>query len=179
MRITRQRSQVWASTIPGRFPDQLEKQDNNHRLYFTTTRDFKTFAPTKLFLDPGFSAIDAFILNDEYRHVLLFKDNSRSNLNLRASFSKSSTGPWEYISRPFTPKFTEGPCALKVGGDWLVYFDAYREKSYGAVRTRDFNTFTDVTRAVTFPPGHKHGTAFRVSAEILKGLLKNFAITNL
>ena len=31
---------TWASTIPGRFPDKLEKHDNNHRLYYTTTRDF-------------------------------------------------------------------------------------------------------------------------------------------
>ena len=29
---------TWASTIPGRFPDNLEKHDNNHRLYYTTTR---------------------------------------------------------------------------------------------------------------------------------------------
>ena len=52
---------VWASTIPGRFPDFQEPHDNNHRLYFTTTRDFKTFAPAKLFYDPGFSVIDGFI----------------------------------------------------------------------------------------------------------------------
>ncbi|NOS72337.1 MAG: arabinosidase, partial [Verrucomicrobia bacterium] len=54
---------TWASTIPGRFPDYLEPSTNNHRMYFTTTRDFKTFAPTKLFLDPDFSVIDCQILN--------------------------------------------------------------------------------------------------------------------
>lgn len=162
---------VWASTIPGRFPDYAEKHDNNHRLYFTTSRDFKTFSPAKLFLDPGFSAIDAFILKDKYRHVLVLKDNSRPNLNLKVSFAKSPLGPWEYISAPFTQKFTEGPCALKVGGDWLIYFDAYREKIYGAVKTRDFNTFTDVTKQVSFPTEHKHGTAFRVEPKILEKML--------
>jgi hypothetical protein len=162
---------VWASTIPGRFPDFQEKHDNNHRLYFTTTHDFKTFAPTKLFLDPGFSVIDAFILEDKDRYVLICKDNSRPNLNLRVSFSKAATGPWENISAPFTQKFTEGPCALKVGDDWLVYFDAYREKIYGAVKTRDFNRFTDVTKQVSFPPEHKHGTALRVPRAILEKLL--------
>ena len=162
---------VWASTIPGRFPDFQEKHENNHRLYFTTTRDFEHFAPARLFLDPGFSAIDAFVLKDRYRHVLVFKDNSRAGLNLRVSFAKSPLGPWEYISGPFTQKFTEGPCALKIGGDWLIYFDAYREKIYGAVKTRDFNTFTDVTQQVSFPPEHKHGTAFRVPGDILDGLL--------
>ena len=164
---------VWASTIPGRFPDLLEKHDNNHRLYFTTTRDFKQFAPAKLFFDPGFSVIDAFILQDGDRYVLVCKDNSRPNLNLRVAFSRSPLDPWENVSEPFTQKFTEGPCALPVGGDWLIYFDAYREKIYGAVKTRDFKTFTDVTKDVSFPAGHKHGTAIRVPHEILDGLLKN------
>ena len=162
---------VWASTIPGRFPDQLEKHDNNHRLYFTTTRDFKNFTPTKLFLDPGFSVIDPFILKDGGRYVLVCKDNSRTNLNLRVAFGATPLGPWKNVSEPFTQKFTEGPAALKVGDDWLVYFDAYRQKIYGGMKTRDFKTFTDVTQEVSFPLGHKHGTAIKVPREILDGLL--------
>jgi hypothetical protein len=162
---------TWASTIPGRFPDYQEKHDGNHRLYFTTTRDFKTFAPEKLFFDPGFSAIDPFILKDGERYVLVFKDNSRPNLDVRVAFGGSPLGPWHDVSPPLTEKFTEGPCALKIGDDWLIYFDAYREKIYGAVETRDFKTFTDVTKEVSFPEGHKHGTAIRVPREILEGLL--------
>jgi hypothetical protein len=167
---------VWASTIPGRFPDKLEKHDNNHRLYFTTTRDFTNFAPAKLFFDPGFSVIDPFLLKDGNRHVLVCKDNSRPNLNLRVAFANTPLGPWENVSAPFTQKFTEGPCALKIGDDWLIYFDAYREKIYGAVKTRDFKTFTNITSEVSFPEGHKHGTAIQVPREILDGLLKNHAV---
>ena len=162
---------VWASTIPGRFPDFQEKHDNNHRLYFTTTRDFVKFTPAKLFFDPGFSVIDGFILNDGKQFVLLNKDNSRPNLNLRVAFADLTLGPWRNESAPFTQKFTEGPCALKAGDDWLVYFDAYHEKIYGAMKTRDFKTFTDVTKEVSFPENHKHGTAFRVPRDILDGLL--------
>ncbi len=162
---------VWASTIPGRFPDKLEKHDNNHRLYFTTTRDFKSFTPAKLFLDPGFSVIDPFVLKDGGRYVLVCKDNSRTNLNLRVAFGTTPLGPWKNVAEPFTQKFTEGPAALKVGDDWLVYFDAYRQKIYGAMKTRDFKTFTDVTSEVSFPAGHKHGTPIKVPREILDGLL--------
>lgn len=162
---------TWASTIPGRFPDHLEKHDNNHRLYFTTTHDFKKFAPEKLFFDPGFSVIDPFILKDGNRYVLICKDNSRPELDLRVAFGQTPLGPWQDVSPPFTPKFTEGPCALKIGDDWLIYFDSYRKKIYGAVKTHDFKTFTDMTSQVAFPEGHKHGTALRVPREILDGLL--------
>jgi hypothetical protein len=31
-------------------------------MYYTTTRDFQTFTPTKLFLDPDFSVIDCQII---------------------------------------------------------------------------------------------------------------------
>jgi hypothetical protein len=163
---------VWASTIPGRYPDYQESHDNNHRLYYTTTRDFTNFAPAKLFFEPGFSVIDAYILKDGGRYVLVCKDNSRPNLNLRVAFATSPLGPWKNVSEPFTPKFTEGPCVLKIGDDWLIYFDAYRQKIYGAVKTRDFKTFTDVTGEISFPEGCRHGTAFQVPREILDGLLR-------
>ena len=71
----------WASTIPGRFPDHLEPHDNNQRMYYTTTRDFKEFAPTKLFFDPGFSVIDCAIVKDDRRYVLVLKENTRPQRN--------------------------------------------------------------------------------------------------
>lgn len=169
---------VWASTVPGRFPDNLEKHDNNHRLYFTTTRDFISFTPAKLFFDPSFSVIDGFVLKDDGRYVLVHKDNSRPMLNLRVAFANSPRGPWANVSEPFTQKFTEGPCALKIGDGWLIYFDAYRDKVYGAMKTRDFKTFTDVTKEVSFPENHKHGTAIKIPREILDGLLKSQAALN-
>lgn len=164
---------TWASTIPGRYPDNLEARTNNHRLYYTTTRDFKTFAPTKLFFEPGFSVIDPLILKDGARYVLVCKDNTRPVRALRVAFGDSPVGPWRDVSEPFTEKFTEGPCALKMGDDWLIYFDAYQKKIYGAVKTRDFRTFTNITEEVSFPAGHKHGTALRVPRPDLDRLLKN------
>ena len=162
---------VWASTIPGRFPDYLEARTNNHRLYYTTTTDFETFAPTKLFMDPDFSVIDGCIVKDANRFVLVHKDNSRPKLALRVAFGDSPLGPWSSVSETFTQKFTEGPTVLKLGEDWLIYFDAYRANIYGAVKTRDFRSFADVSAQMVFPEGHKHGTVVQVPRNILDGLL--------
>ncbi len=162
---------VWASTIPGRFPDLLEKHENNHRLYFTITTNFVDFSPTQLFLDPGFSVIDAFLLKAKTSYVLLCKDNSRPVLSLRVAFGDSATGPWRGMSEPFAPKFNEGPCAIQIGDEWFVFCDSYRKKSYGAFKTRDFKTFTDASAEVSFPEEHKHGTVFTVSDAVMRGLL--------
>jgi len=169
---------MWASTIPGRYPDGLEKHDNNHRLFYTRTRDFQTFAPEREFFDGGFSVIDPFLLKDGGRYVLVCKDNTRPNLDLRVAFGSSPTGPWTGVSAPFTAKFSEGPCALKIGDDWLIYFDAYRLKRFGAVKTRDFKTFTDISSEVAFPTGHKHGTAIMITQPLLDGLLSSINLTN-
>ena len=161
----------WASTIPGRFPDHLEPHDNNQRMYFTTTQDFKTFAPTKLFFDPGFSVIDCTIVKNGERYVLVLKDNTRPMRNLRVAFGKSPLGPWRDVSEPFSKSFTEGPTALKLGDKWLIYFDAYRAETYDAVETADFKEFVDVSDKVSFPPGHKHGTVVRIERQQLDRLL--------
>jgi alpha-L-fucosidase len=162
----------WASTIPGRFPDHDEPHDNNQRMYYTTTRDFKTFTPAKLFLDPDFSVIDCVIVRNGERYVLVLKENTRPMRALRVAFGDSPLGPWRDISEPFTDNFTEGPTVLKIGDDWLIYYDAYRAGTYGAAKTRDFKSFADVSDQVTFPKGHKHGTALQVPRKDLDYLLK-------
>jgi hypothetical protein len=162
----------WASTIPGRFADDLEPHDNNQRLYYTTTNDFETFEPTKLFFDPGFSVIDGTIAQNGKTYVLVLKDNSRPKMDLRVAFAESAVGPWHDVSQPFTKQFTEGPSVLRLGEDFLIYFDAYRKGAYGAVKTQDFKSFADITPQVSFPAGHKHGTVLRIPTTVLAPLLE-------
>ena len=166
---------VWASTVPYKFPKGIEDEFNNHRLYYVTTEDFKTFYETKLFYDPGYSSIDATLVNrGENDYVLVFKDNTRPERNIKVAFSKAALGPFVNQSKPFSAQFTEGPSVLKAGEDWLIYYDSYREKKYSAVRTRDFITFEDVSDLVKVPEGHKHGTIFKSNEKVLKGLKKAF-----
>lgn len=161
---------IWASTIPHRFARGVEDEDNNHRMYYTTTYDFKTFAPTQLFLDPAFSVIDAVIVKRKKEdYVLVLKDNTRPNRNLKVAFGKRATGPYTNVSEPFTDPFTEGPSVVKVKDKWLIYFDSYRTKTYEAVETKDFKSFRKAK--VSVPEGHKHGTILKVDRNILKGVL--------
>ncbi len=161
----------WASTIPGRFPDHLEPHDNNQRMYYTTTTDFKQFTPTKLFFDPGFSVIDCCIVPRGDEYTLILKDNTRPQRNLRTARGDRPLGPWHDVSAPFTGRFTEGPTVLRAGDEWLIYFDAYQKHTYDAVKTRDFETFEDISDKVSFPAGHKHGSILQVTRRELDDLL--------
>lgn len=164
---------IWASTIPFRFPKGQEDEDNNHRMYYTVTKDFQTFSDTKLFLDPGFSVIDCTIVkrakND---YVLVLKDNTRPARNIKVAFAKNPLGPYTKASEAFTENFTEGPSVAKVGNKWLIYYDAYRLKKYGAMETQDFKTFKDISSVVQVPEGHKHGTIFIASKKVVQKIEK-------
>jgi len=176
----------WASTIPGRFPATagMSEDDYNHRLYFTTTKDFTTFAPTKLFYDPGFSVIDATFLHANGRHYLLVKDETRDppkkHLRLAEAAGDDLRGPFGKLSAPFTPPglWVEGPTAIQLGGhggDILVYFDVYQQKYYGALRTRDLRAWEDVTAKMSFPDEGTplrlgHGTVIEVPPGIVAKL---------
>ena len=170
---------VWATTIPFRFARGQEDEKNNHRLYCTTTRDFKTFTTTRLFYDPGYSVIDAVVVQRGVgNYVLVFKDNTRLQRNIKVAFGDSAAGPWHDDSPAFTPEFTEGPAVAKAGKDWLIYYDMYRDKKYGAMRTQDFKTFTDITGQVTVPIGHKHGTIVLIDKKTFKRLKKYSLLNN-
>jgi len=169
---------TWASTVPFRFAKGEEDENNNHRLYYTITKDFKTFTPTKLFLDPGFSVIDPEIVKvAKGKYVLVMKDNTRPNRNILIATSTNPLGPYTNYSKRFTEMYSEGPTMTKAGNNWLIYYDSYRLKRFGCMRTTDFKTFTNISDSVSVPVGHKHGTIFKVSEKTLKQL-KLAASTN-
>lgn len=169
----------WSSTIPGRFAETEppagsdSDQRLNHRIYATTTRDFVTYSPTRLLYDGGFNVIDGTIIDLGRRFAMIVKDETRwpaPRKHLRMTFADRLDGPWSEAGPAFTPDWVEGPTALKVGEAWFVYFDEYTRKRYGAVRTRDFTTWTDVSDQVSFPAGTRHGTALTVSPELVANL---------
>ena len=166
---------IWASCIPGRFERGIEEDSNNHRMYYTMTKDFQTFSETKLFLDPKFSVIDAVIVERATKdYVLVLKDNTRPERNIKVAFADNPLGPWQNISKPFTDNFTEGPALVRIKDDWLIYYDSYRKKIYEVSATKDFINFKNVTNEVKVPEGHKHGTIIPVKRKIIKQLKKNF-----
>lgn len=168
---------VWASCVPGRFEDGSEAHDNNHRLYYSVTKDFRTFTPGRLLFDPGFSCIDATIVKrGKSDYVMVFKDNTRKERNLKVAFASDPLGPWGHVSPAFTESFCEGPAVVPApdggpwGRGWLIYYDRYRRHDFGASFTSDFVHFKDISDSIVVPAGHKHGTIVQVPRAIVRAL---------
>jgi hypothetical protein len=169
----------WATTIPDRHsPIAMSEKENkyNHRMYYVTTPDFKTFSETKMFYNPDFSVIDCSILEKNKRFYMFLKNENPNppEKNLRVAVSDNAAGPYPLqVSEPITGKYwAEGPTAAIVGEYVYVYFDKYRERKYGAVRSKDMHTWEDVSDLVQFPKGTRHGTVLEISKKELKKLLE-------
>ena len=167
----------WATTIPGRFPETDHPQDhNNHRMYYIATQDFEIFTDTALFYEPGFNVIDTFIVFDEQndRYAMFIKDERNypnPQKNIRVAFSDNAAGPYGPPSEPIHGDYwAEGPSVIQIQQRWIVYFDKYTQQQYGAVASKDFVTWTDISDQVQFPQGTRHGTVFSVEREIFQNL---------
>jgi hypothetical protein len=160
----------WSTTIPGRYPEtEKSGAGMNHRIYCTTTKDFETFSPTRLFFDPGFDVIDATIVQHDGKYHQIFKDETEQPpaKHLLMATSNKIAGPYTNVSEPLTIDWVEGPTTLKVGDEWIIYYDQYTRHKYGASRTRDFKYFQNISRELSFPKDTRHGTAFKVSRDVL------------
>lgn len=166
----------WASSIPGRFPETDHMGDDglNHRMYCAVTKDFKSFAPTRLFFDGGFDVIDATLVKDDNRYLLFLKDETLNpcQKNIRVAVADRIFDGFKKVSQPLTGAYwAEGPSAIKINDRWIVYFDKYKLKQLGAVTSADLIHWEDISDRVHFPQGAQHGSVQQVDFARIRHLL--------
>jgi hypothetical protein len=167
----------WASTVSDKFTNTSDQTEDgyNHRMYYTTTKDFENFSETKLFVDPGFNVIDATITKNGNEYFMIIKDETllpEEKKSLHILFSDNLY----YWNVPFSDaiswSWVEGPTVTKLGDDWVVYFDQYRKGKFGALKSKDLENWEDISDSISFPDGIRHGTVFKVSTKELSNLRK-------
>ena len=165
----------WSSTIPGRFPETDATGDDgwNHRIYFTTTKDFAKFAPTRLFYDGGFNVIDATMLKANGRFYLILKDETKTPVKkcLRIATGDRAEGPFSAAGPPITGDWVEGPSAIRIGDEFYIYFDHYAQPQYyGAAKSKDLVHWQSISERLSFPKGARHGAVLRVPDRVVQGI---------
>ena len=165
----------WSSTVRGMFMETAGTSEDgyNHRLWYATTRDFSTVSEPKLLWDPGFSVIDAtFVDHPRMGLHLIVKDETLTPVkkHLRIAKARSATGPFTDLSPAFTPAWVEGPAPITVGRWTYVFYDRYREGSWGAARSRDLRVWEDASSLISVPPGARHGTIAAAPRALISAL---------
>ncbi|MDX8338267.1 glycoside hydrolase family 43 protein [Draconibacterium sp. IB214405] len=168
----------WATTIPGRFEAGEAQGDSeyNHRMYYTTTKDFVTFTPTELLYDEGFNVIDAVIKKINGEYFMFLKDETRypPKKHIRIAKSTSLYGGYTLSSEAISPDWVEGPTVANVNDFWVLYYDEYTRHHMGAMRSADLVNWEVINDSISFPEGTRHGTVFKVKEAVLDNLLQAF-----
>ncbi|MRI01658.1 family 43 glycosylhydrolase [Kriegella sp. EG-1] len=166
----------WATTISGRFPETDDSGGNgrNHRMYYTTTKDFIDFSETKMLYNKGFNVIDATIQKENDTYIMFLKNETKLpkvEKNIRIATSNTLTDNYSEASEPISPNWAEGPTAIKIDNKWIVYYDMYTEKKMGAVSSPDLKQWKNISNKISFPEGTRHGTVFKVKENILNYII--------
>lgn len=162
----------WASTVSEKYTETENQSEGNwnHRMYFTTTKDFINFSETKIFLEPGFNVIDATISNYDSSYFMVIKDETylpEAKKTLHILFS-DNLYDWDVsISDAISWSWVEGPTITKINDDWVIYFDQYKKGSFGAITSSNLLKWEDISEEIKLPNGIRHGTIFKVSKSVI------------
>lgn len=166
----------WSTTIDGEFSETQPYGDDglNHRIYYVTTKDFKKFSETRLFYDGGFNVIDANIIQNGSSYFLFMKDETLSPPHKHVRFAQGKNlFAFNEAGPAITPNhyWAEGPTAVQLDDEWIVYFDKYKINQIGAVRSKNLQHWEDVSHQLDFPLGAQHGYVQRIPRSAILHLL--------
>jgi hypothetical protein len=159
-----------------------ETSSAGKRTYYVMTKDFKTFTDPVKFFDPGYTEIDASMLKTtEGKYYLFFKDERDIGKNVHYVYGPTPQGPWGSVSVAITSAGCEGPSAVKIGGEYRVYFDPYgnSDKSYRMVKTANLETSASpwqsggTIKAGASNFGYSHGNIIEIPRAYVMHLLYN------
>lgn len=158
------------------------------RLWYCTTRDWKSFTPAKVLFAPSYSVIDGTILKQEDTYYLFHKEEEFGALTgerraIRVATSKSLYGPYTLIDGPLNdgqivPVITEGPSVAKdpIKAGWLLYYDYCMTNDFGVSSSPDLINWSIVEDA-SFPPDARHGCVSVLSKEEAQKLMDAYPST--
>ena len=143
-------------------------EPEGNRIWAATTSDFSHFSPPKIFFDPGYEVIDATMFHGKHKEYLVYKDQTRDPLRYQVRYATGPTveGPWTPVGGPITGSWSEGPSVLRVGDEYVVFYDHYRapRARYEGVQSRDWIHWESVDDRISFPDHCKHGSFMKISA---------------
>jgi hypothetical protein len=143
---------------------------HEHRIWGTTTADFESFRPSRLFYDPGYSVIDATVQPTDSGFLMAFKDERGINQVNTAHKNIALTTfrkPWTEFAEPATvvtatntPSPVEGPSVFRRGDEWILIFDHFLEGTYGALSSVDLMSWQPAE--ISLPQGMRHASVLRL-----------------
>jgi hypothetical protein len=148
----------------------ITSEESHQRIWYSETRDFRTLTPPAVLFDPGYSVIDATLIQHQEVWFMIYKDERGENREgtdhkaMRVATASDPRGPYEPQTGLVTPPLTEGPTVFRAGERWLMLYDFFLHDRWGASESVDLVQWRPV-EGLSVPPGARHGTVFSLPEE--------------
>jgi hypothetical protein len=165
---------IWSSTVGDGENPCSEGYD--HRIWGSTTQDFREYSQASLFFDPGYNVIDASVIRHNSRYLMAFKDERGENQfgtdfkAIRLCTAERACAEWTEISELITPSLTEGPTMFLRDGHIVMLYDHFMEGFFGASQSDNGVRWTSITSLMQFPPGPRHASVIEVDDAVAEPL---------
>jgi hypothetical protein len=158
----------WSST----FEDTGWKKS---RLWYSKTKDWKTFTTAKVLFSPPYSVIDGTLIKENKTYYLFHKEEefgviTGERRGIRVATSKSIEGPYQIYNGPLNkgqiaPTITEGPSVMKdpLKKGWLLLYDYPMADKYGISTSKDLMDWK-IEENISIPPDARHGSVSKITA---------------
>ncbi|GAB3756543.1 glycoside hydrolase family 43 protein [Spirosoma pomorum] len=159
------------------------------RLWYSRTRDWKTFTPAKVLFAPSYSVIDGTLVKQGGTYYLFHKEEefgakTGERRAIRVATAKNLEGPYRIIDGhlnqgQIVPVITEGPTIMKdpIKPGWLLLYDYCMTNRFGASYSPDLIHWT-VEEDVNFPSEARHGCVSQLTSDEANALLKTYSGKN-
>ncbi|MFV0499911.1 MAG: glycoside hydrolase family 43 protein [Bacilli bacterium] len=142
------------------------KNDWNHRIYYTKTKDFKHFSKPSIFLDCDYSCIDGTLFESDNQLLMCFKDE-RLDVPTEKSLKLAIFDKELEIFKPFensiSKTWVEGPTVFNIEGCNYIYYDEYTRNKWGMIKSSDIRQWDEVdSQLFKLPAGVRHGSILRL-----------------
>ncbi len=167
---------IWSSTVS----DKPQEDVRDHRIWACETEDFRSFSESRLFFDPGYNVIDATVAPYGVAYLMAFKDErgenraGTDNKAIRTAMSLRADGPYESASDLITPHLVEGPTLYRKEGLWVMLYDHFTERRYGASLSDDGRNWQVSEVEIVLPDGPRHGSVIEVNDEAAERLRSHY-----
>ncbi|MFD4669127.1 LamG-like jellyroll fold domain-containing protein [Lentzea sp. NPDC058450] len=168
-------SKLYAANDPG------HTGSSYNRMMYATTRDFVTFSPAQVWIDPGYSVIDSTVIEHDgtyYRYTKDERNNSSSSpcsKYITAEKSADLLDPaYDFVAEcigkatPTSPGLSagEGPTGFKSNTEnkWYLFIDEYGGRGYVPFETTDLASGKwTMSTGAKLPASPRHGTVLPVT----------------
>lgn len=162
------------------FWSSVTEPEHYQRTWYCRTGDFETVSEPKVLFDAGFTNIDATIIRQENRWHLIYKDErgenrvGTDNKAMRVATADALLGPYQTRTGLVSPHLTEGATVFREGGRWLMLFDHFMDKKWGAAESDDLLEWRPVSQPVIVPDLARHGSVFRIPQQLFRQLRDHY-----